>query len=92
MNKIHSETADESLQSGEYENITNYLLDIISKTANRLVEHPPNSKYTMEFIDKITSVWEVYEALKTKESRAAKINQGALEWQKYKKVIGFTTG
>jgi len=88
MNKIHAPDVSDEPKI-EYENITNYLLDIIAKTVDKLILKPPSSKYTMEFVDTVTSVWEVYEALKTKESRAKKINQGAVEWQKYKKVIGF---
>lgn len=73
----------------EYENIIDYLLDIISKTAKKLIIDNTKSKYTMEISDTVTSAWEVYEAVKTKESRAAKIQYGADSWQQYKQKIGF---
>lgn len=85
MNKIHDPNIEPLT---DYENITSFLLDILSKTVSKLIPPPPKSKYTMEFVDTVTSVWEVYEALKTKESRAAKIDQGAKEWQKYKRLVG----
>jgi hypothetical protein len=88
MKKINDQTASAE-PTAEYENITNYLLDIIAKTSKKLVVEPPKCKYTMEFVDPAATVWEVYEVLKTKESRAKKISQGVEEWQKYKKRIGF---
>jgi len=73
----------------EYGNITEYLLDVIAKTSKKLVVEKTTSKYTMKIADTITSAWEVYEAVKTKESRVAKIQYGADAWQEYKQKIGF---
>jgi hypothetical protein len=73
----------------EYENIIDYLLDIIGKTEKKLVVERTDSKYTMEIADTVTSAWEVYEAVKTKESRAAKIQYGVNAWEQYKQKIGF---
>lgn len=73
----------------EYENIIEYLLDVIGKTVKKLVLEKTNSKYTMEIADTVTSAWEVYEAVKTRESRAAKIQYGADSWEQYKQKIGF---
>lgn len=68
----------------EYKNITDYLLDIIAKTVKKLVIEPTPTKYTMDIYDTKTSVWELYEVLKTKETRAAKIQYGVQKWQEYK--------
>ena len=76
-------------QDKQYNNIIEYLLDIIAKTAKKLVLEKTTSKYTMEIADKVTSAWEVYEAVKTRESRAAKIQYGADSWNQYKLKIGF---
>ena len=73
----------------EYGNITDYLLDVIAKTSKKLVVEKATSKYTMKIVDTVTSAWEVYEAVKTKESRTAKIKYGADAWQEYKQKIGF---
>jgi len=73
----------------EYETIIDYFLDIIGKTVKKLVVEKTASKYTMEIEDRATSAWEVYEAVKTRESRAAKIQYGVDAWQQYKQKIGF---
>lgn len=71
----------------EYENIIDYLLDIIGKTVKKLVVERTESKYTMEIADTVTSAWEVYETVKTKESRAAKIQYGVNAWEQYKRKL-----
>jgi hypothetical protein len=76
-------------QTKEYETIIDYFLDIIGKTVKKLVVEKTASKYTMEIEDRATSAWEVYEAVKTRESRAAKIQYGVDAWQQYKQKIGF---
>ena len=73
----------------EYDNIIDYLLDIISHISKNLTVKPVNSKYTMVISDTITSAWEVYEVVKTHESRAAKIHYGVDMWNEYKTHIGF---
>ena len=73
----------------EYKNITEYLLDILAKTVKKLIVEKTNSKYTMEICDTKTSVWGVYDVIKTKETRAAKIQYGAQIWKEYKTKIGF---
>jgi predicted acylesterase/phospholipase RssA len=73
----------------EYSNIIDYLLDVIAKTAKRLMLKNTTSKYTMEIPDTITSAWEVYEAIKTKESRTAKIQYGVNSWKEFRRKIGF---
>ena len=95
MNKIsiHKQTKDEcgqNISSNEYGNIIDYLLDIIQKTGKKLInENKTTHKYTLEISDTATSAWEVYEALKTKETRHAKIEYGAESWREYRKKIGF---
>ena len=74
-------------QTKEYANIIDYLLDVIAKTAKQLMFENVKSKYTMEIADTITSVWEVYEAIKTKESRFAKIQYGIDSWKEFKQKI-----
>ena len=76
----------------EYTNIIDYLLDVIAKTAKQLMFETATSKYTMEIPDTITSVWEVYEVIKTKESRAAKIQYGVDSWRDFRAKIGFKCG
>jgi predicted acylesterase/phospholipase RssA len=73
----------------EYGNITEYLLDVIAKTSKKLVVEKATSKYTMRITDTITSAWEVYDAMKTKESRSAKIQYGVDAWQQFKQKIGY---
>jgi len=85
-----TEKEPEKNKTKEYGNIIDYLLDIIEKTVKKLVVERASSKYTMEIRDTITSAWEVYEAVKTRETRTAKIQYGADMWQEYKKKIGFT--
>ena len=72
----------------EYANIIDYLLDIIKKTAKQLMFDNATSKYTMEIADTITSAWEVYEVIKTKESRSAKIQYGVDAWREFAKNSG----
>ena len=74
----------------EYANIVDYLLDIIAKTAKQLIFNPVNSKYTLDIKDTITSVWEVYGVVKTRESRAEKIQYGVDSWKQFKEKIGWT--
>ena len=80
----------ESKKTPEYGNIIDYLLDIIAKTIKKIVIEKTKSKYTMEIPDAVTSAWEVYEAVKTKESRSNKIQYGVDAWNEYKNKIGFT--
>lgn len=87
VNESDSDPAPDKKQ--DYGNIIDYLLDIIEKTVKKLVVERSDSKYTMGIRDTITSAWEVYEAVKTRETRAAKIQYGADMWQEYKKTIGF---
>ena len=77
-------------ETKEYENIIDYLLDIIGKTVNKLVVEKHISKYTMEVPDNVTSVWEVYKTVKTRESRTAKIQYGVDSWQQYKQTNSIT--
>ena len=87
MNKIG---INKQTLSNKYGNIIDYLLDIIQKTGKKLInENKTTHKYTLEISDTVTSAWEVYEALKTKETRQAKIEYGAESWREYKKKIGF---
>jgi predicted acylesterase/phospholipase RssA len=91
LNKISIKSQEEPKTgpSSEYGNIIDYLLDIIAKTVKKLVVEKTESKYTMEIPDMVTSAWEVYEAVKTRETRTAKIQYGSDMWQEYKKKIGF---
>ena len=77
-------------KSTEYENIIDYLLDIIAKIGKKLILEKTKSKYTMEIKDITTSAWEVYETIKTKETRSAKIQYGVESWKDYRNKIGFT--
>lgn len=71
-----------------YENIVDYLLDILNKVNNKIYKDP-NSIYTIEFLDKVTSIWETYNIVKTKETRQIKIQQGVDLWQEFKTKIGW---
>jgi predicted acylesterase/phospholipase RssA len=86
------ESSPKKDKTKEYTNIIDYLLDIIAKTAKQLMFETATSKYTMEIPDTITSVWEVYEVIKTKESRAAKIQYGVELWKDFRVKIGFKYG
>jgi len=76
-------------QKSEYSNIIDYLLDIIAKTAKKMAIENTESKYTMYIEDKTTNVWEIYNTIKSKESRLAKMNYGIDTWNQYKKQIQF---
>lgn len=90
INKIGIISTDEpSTLTPDYGNIVDYLLDIITKTVKKLTLEKPKSKYTMEISDKITSAWEIYNAIKSKESRLSRIQHGVKSWNEFKKQIGF---
>jgi predicted acylesterase/phospholipase RssA len=75
--------------TSEYGNLIDYLLDIIAKTIKKIVFEKTKSKYTMEIPDDVASAWQLYETVKTKESRSAKIQYGVESWQEFKNKIGF---
>jgi predicted acylesterase/phospholipase RssA len=79
----------DSKKTPEYGNIIDYLLDIIAKTIKKLIIEKTKSKYTMEIPDDVASAWQLYETVKTKESRANKIQYGVDSWKEYKNTIGF---
>jgi predicted acylesterase/phospholipase RssA len=86
---VNGELVEDTEKTAEYANIVDYLLDIIAKTAKQLIFKPINSKYTLDIKDTVTSAWEVYGVVKTRESREAKIQYGADYWKTYKVQIGF---
>ena len=73
-----------------YETIVEYLLDIVNKVSNKIYKEP-SSKYTMTIVDNVTTVWEVCNVLKTRESRQQKIQLGVDRWNDFKKEIGLTS-
>jgi predicted acylesterase/phospholipase RssA len=91
INKIVIYNSIETKQKPEYDNIIDYLMDIIEKTGNKLIVDNATSKYTMLITDVYASAWEIYETLKTRESRSAKIQYGVDSWIKYKAQIGFSS-
>jgi len=86
---LSSTNEQEPAKQERYGNIVDYLLDIITKTLQKLAFERKTSKYTMVITDTITSALEVYEAVKTKETRSDKIQYGANMWHQYKQTIGF---
>ena len=80
---------NEKSETPEYGNIVDYLLDIIAKTVKKLTIEKTESKYTINIVDKSTNAWEIYKALKSKESRSARIQYGVDAWNEYKQQIGF---
>ena len=61
----------------------------VAKTIKKIVFEKTKSKYTMEIPDDVASAWQLYETVKTKESRSAKIQYGVESWQEFKNKIGF---
>lgn len=80
---------NEKSETPEYGNIVDYLLDIIAKTVKKLAIEKTKSKYTINIVDKSANAWEIYKALKSKESRSARIQYGVDSWNEYKKQISF---
>jgi len=91
INKVGIITnAENETTTPEYGNIVDYLLDIITKTVNKITLENTKSKYTMEIADSVTTAWEIYNAIKSKESRIAGIQHGVKSWNEFKTQIGFT--
>ena len=89
INKTVIYNSTETTQKPEYDNIIDYLMDIIEKTGNKLIVNCATSKYTMLITDVYVSVWEIYETMKTRDSRSAKIQYGVDSWNEYKAQIGW---
>lgn len=80
---------DPPLPVANYANILEYVSDIVSKTMCKLSVPPKKTRYTMEFMDENDPMFGLYSAIKTRESRYAKIQEGVNAWTKFKTQIGF---
>jgi predicted acylesterase/phospholipase RssA len=89
--KPKEEKEETNAPTPEYGNIVDYLLDIIAKTVKKLTNERTESKYTINIVDKSTNAWEIYKALKSKESRSARIQYGVDSWNEFKQQIGFVS-
>jgi len=90
INKVEPPLCEEdTAPSPNYSNIMEYIADIISKTMKKLSIPPTKIRYTMNFSDGTASVLSVYDTIKTRESRAAKIQDGADAWNQFKTQIGW---
>jgi predicted acylesterase/phospholipase RssA len=67
-----------------YGNIVEYLIDLIYKISKTNHAEKTIHKYTMEVEDEITSVWEFYKVIKTREGRSSKIQYGVDVWRAFK--------
>jgi len=86
LNKISHE---EAAPPENYVNLLEYLQDILNKTAVKLSYEVVDVKNCIVFEDDFTSVTQVYNALKTKDARIAKIQVGVDAWNAFKTKIGF---
>lgn len=75
-----------------YANIMEYLADIILKTTRKISIQPIKIAYTLEFCDGITNALTVFNAIKTREARAAKIQMGVEVWNQFKNQHGILQG
>ena len=89
INKSIIYNSSETPKKVEYDNLIDYLMDIIDKTGHKLIMDAATSKYTMVIADICATAWELYETIKTRESRSAKIQYGVDSWTEYKAKIGF---
>jgi len=72
-----------------YNNLAEYLSDLLEKIILRLSKKEAEIKHCIVFEDDFTSATQVYNALKTRESRTAKVQFGADLWKAFKTKIGF---
>jgi hypothetical protein len=65
-----------------------YVFDIVAKTDRKKRIPSVQIKHTLEFLDELTTAWEVYNALKDRESRTAKVQKGVDIWTNYAATLG----
>ena len=80
-------THERSEDKPRYGNIIEYLIDLIHKFSKKNHTDKTIHKYTMEIEDEVTSVWEFYKVIKTREGRASKIQYGVDIWGAFKLKI-----
>ena len=85
MNKIEDVESEPAVTN--YANLMEYTIDIVMKTARKISIQPIEIKHTLNFCDEITTAWEVYNAMKDRESRTAKVQKGVEGWTKYKATL-----
>ena len=83
MNKTVSVESEPTVASTNYTNLMEYVFDIVAKTARKIRNQTVQIKHTLEFLDELTTAWEVYNALKDRESRTAKVQKGVDIWTNY---------
>lgn len=86
LNKVSRE---ETKPPENYGNLVEYLQDILNKTVYKLAYETVDVKHTIMFEDDLTSATQVYNAIKTKEARIAKVQMGVDAWNAFKQKIGF---
>ena len=89
MNKIISVKSEpDTATATTYTNLMEYVFDIVAKTARKIRIPSVQIKHTLEFLDELTTAWEVYNALKDRESRTAKVQKGVDIWTNYAATLG----
>jgi len=69
----------------EYGNLLEYITDILVKTMKKLSVEPTPIRNTIDFFDDNTdALSSTYNAIRTKETRAAKVQEGADNWNRFK--------
>lgn len=89
LNKVSPPREDNDTPDTNYSNIMEYIGDIIAKTMHKLSATPAKIRHTMNFWDGTSNILGVYSAIKTRESRATKIQEGAEAWSRFKTEIGW---
>jgi predicted acylesterase/phospholipase RssA len=72
-----------------YNNLGDYLFDILDKTMRTISKKEIDIKHCIWFEDEFASAAQVYNALKTRESRESKVKFGVEMWDAFKTSIGF---
>ena len=72
-----------------YNILSEYLSDLLEKIRLKLSKNEAEIKHCIIFEDEPTTATQVYNDLKTRDSRAAKVQFGADLWKAYKTKIGF---
>ena len=84
MNKVDPPSKTQK-DTPEYGNLIEYIADIIVKTMEKLSSGPTKIRNTIEFSDEDSdALRSIYNVIRTKETRAAKVQEGVDYWNRFK--------
>ena len=89
MNKIDppskTQHTKEKKEAQEYGNLIEYIADIVVKTMEKLSSGPAKIRNTIDFFDEDSdALRSIYNVIRTKETRAAKVQEGVDYWIRFK--------